>query len=74
MHQARLSAFFIMGYCKDARGSEGMRKANSRLSSKKVWVDKIFAVVMKKRSLVATLCRDENCAMTSRGNLFKRHR
>jgi len=25
---------------------------------------------MKKRSLVATLCRDDNCAMTSRGNLF----
>ena len=39
-----------------------------------VWVDKIFTVVMKKRSLVATLCRDENCAMTSRGNLFNRHR
>ena len=36
--------------------------------------DKIFAVVMKKRSLVATLCRDDNCAMTSRGNLFNRHR
>ena len=47
---------------------------NLRLSSKKVWVDKIFAVVMKKRSLVATLCRDDNCAMTSRGNLFNRHR
>ena len=46
----------------------------TKFSSKKVWVSKIFAVVMKKRSLVATLCRDDNCAMTSRGNLFNRHR
>ena len=46
----------------------------SGVSSKKVWVSKIFALVMKKRSLVAPLCRDDNCAMTSRGNLFNRHR
>ena len=25
-------------------------------------------------AFVASLCRDDNCAMTSRGNLFKRHR
>ena len=49
-------------------------KMKFRLSRNFVWVDKIFAVVMKKRSLVATLCRDDNCAMTSRGNLFNRHR
>ena len=37
----------------------GLSPRLSRLSRKKVWVDKIFAVVMKKRSLFATLCRDE---------------
>ena len=108
----RLAAFVIVySESKD----RGIRK--SRVSSKKVWVAKIFAVAMKKRSLVlhkllkqhssgnlkvsakahsfgelklpssqTTLVRvvvatyahsrrrDENCAMTSRGNLFNRHR
>ncbi len=61
-------------YASLIRATESVILEIPRVSSKKVWVSKIFAVVMKKRSLVAPLCRDDNCAMTSRGNLFNRHR
>ena len=46
-----------------------MRK--KRLSRKKVWVSKIFAVVITSslRSVVMN-----NCAMISTGNFFNRHR
>ena len=51
-----------------------IRKRQKKGQSQKGVGQQIFAVVMKKRSLVATLCRDDNCVMISIGNLFNRHR
>ena len=36
--------------------------------------DHLLPALSIPAAFVATLCRNDNCAMTSRGNLFKRHR
>ena len=68
-------AFLNIPYITSAEKNTKNTTASLRLSRKKVWVSKIFAVVIKKtvpsslRSVVMN-----NCAMISTGNFFNRHR